>query len=143
MFAQLPVVENVIVQRFMAVGFLAAAVMLAVILDRVHALGDRTGAAWSARVAVAAVALVPMAVTFGARLPFAMRPRDSCLAGTPRWHRPCPRAGAAVVSGALLRDPVGHGLAGGQPHALQPGRRRGPPGGASAGRRGRGRVPAC
>ena len=29
--------ENVIEQRFMAVGFLAAAVILAVILDRVHA----------------------------------------------------------------------------------------------------------
>ena len=34
-FAHIPVVENVIEQRFMAIGFLAAAVMLALILERV------------------------------------------------------------------------------------------------------------
>ena len=38
LFDHVPVLENVIEQRFMAVGFLAAAVMLAVILDRVHEL---------------------------------------------------------------------------------------------------------
>ena len=36
--AQLPVLENVIEQRFVAVTFLALAVMLAVVLDRVHGL---------------------------------------------------------------------------------------------------------
>ena len=58
-------VENVIEQRFMAVGFLAAAVMLAVILERVHrAAPDWRGAA-RRRSPSACVALVPMAVIFG------------------------------------------------------------------------------
>jgi hypothetical protein len=79
-FARLPVLENVIQQRFIAIGFLAAAVMLAIVLDRVHALlPDWRGLL--AGVAVAAVALVPMGVAFGDRLPFAMRPVI-----LPRWY---------------------------------------------------------
>ena len=35
-FTTIPVVENLIEQRFMAIGFLAAAVILAIILERVH-----------------------------------------------------------------------------------------------------------
>jgi hypothetical protein len=75
-FAHLPVLQNIIEQRFMAIGFLAAAVMLAIVLDRVHALVP----AWHgvvaalAALAVAAVALVPMGATFGSRLPFTMKP---------------------------------------------------------------------
>ncbi len=76
----LPVLENVIEQRFMAVGFLAAAVMLAVVLDRVHGLlPDWRGALGA--LALGAVALVPMAVVFGERLPFVMRP-----VVLPRWY---------------------------------------------------------
>jgi hypothetical protein len=79
-FAHIPVLENVIVQRFMAVGFLAAAVMLAIVVDRVHARApDWRGLVGA--VAVAAVALVPMGVTFGERLPFAMTP-----VLVPRWY---------------------------------------------------------
>ena len=44
-FTRIPVVENVIEQRFMAIGFLAAAVMLAIILEHVHrAVPDWRGA---------------------------------------------------------------------------------------------------
>ncbi len=79
-FSKIPVIENVIEQRFMAIGFLAAAVLLAVILDRVH----RTAPDWRGAVgalAVTGVALAPMAATFGPRLPFAMRPVI-----LPRWY---------------------------------------------------------
>ena len=79
-FAHIPVIENVIVQRFMAVGFLAVAVLLAIILDHVHGLlPDWRGALGA--LAVAGVALVPMAVVFGSRLPFTMRPVT-----LPRWY---------------------------------------------------------
>ncbi len=79
-FAHIPVVENVIQQRFMAVGFLAAAVMLAVIVDHLHAaLPDVRGVV--AALAAVAVALVPIAVTFGPRLPYTMRPVI-----LPRWY---------------------------------------------------------
>jgi hypothetical protein len=80
LFDHVPVLENVIEQRFMAVGFLAAAVLLAVILDHVHRLLPDWRGVLSA-LAVAAVALVPMSVTFGDRLPFAMRP-----VVLPRWY---------------------------------------------------------
>ncbi len=79
-FAHIPVLENVIVQRFMAVGFLAAAVMLAIVLDHLHAWAPDWRGLVSA-VVVAAVALVPMAVTFGERLPFAMT-----RVILPRWY---------------------------------------------------------
>jgi len=79
-FSRLPVIENVIEQRFMAIGFLAAAIMLAVILDRVHALRPDWRGALGA-LAAACVALAPVAVTFGPRLPFTMRP-----VVLPRWY---------------------------------------------------------
>jgi hypothetical protein len=79
-FSRIPVIDNVIEQRFMAIGYLAAAVMLAVILTRVHdLLPDWRGALGS--LAVAVVALLPMANTFVPRLPFAMRPVT-----LPRWY---------------------------------------------------------
>ncbi len=79
-FSRIPVVDNVIEQRFMAVGFLAAAVILAVILQRVHdAVPDWRGALGA--FAVSAVALVPMAVIFGGRLPFTMQ-----AVVLPRWY---------------------------------------------------------
>ena len=79
-FTKLPLIENVIEQRFMAIGFLAAAIMLAVVLECIHrVLPDWRGIAASG--AAACVALVPMAVTFGTRLPFAMRPVI-----LPRWY---------------------------------------------------------
>src|SRR6202044_1715893 len=79
-FTRIPVVENVIEQRFMAVGFLAAAVILAVILERVHrAVPDWRGALGA--LAVAAVALVPLGIIFGNRLPFAMQ-----AVTLPRWY---------------------------------------------------------
>jgi hypothetical protein len=97
-FIRLPVVENVIQQRFMAVGFLAGAVMLAIILDRTYAVVRGSSAAraraggWPwvatrglaalAALAVACLALVPMGVTFGSRLPFVMRPVI-----LPPWYR--------------------------------------------------------
>ena len=80
-FTKLPLIENVIEQRFMAVGFLAG---------RSHAGGHprahpsrwlRTGAASRPRSARPCVALVPMAVTFAPRLPFTMRPVI-----LPRWY---------------------------------------------------------
>ncbi len=79
-FARIPVIENLIEQRFMVIGFLAAAVMLAVILDRVHALAPDWRGSLGALTA-ACVAFVPMAVTFVPRLPFAMRPVI-----LPRWY---------------------------------------------------------
>ena len=79
-FTRIPVVDNVIEQRFMAVGFLAAAVILAVVLERVHrAVPDWRGALGA--LAVAAVALVPMGIIFGERLPFAMQ-----AVTLPRWY---------------------------------------------------------
>ena len=39
-FTKLPLIENVIEQRFMAIGFLAAAIMLALILEHVHRVGS-------------------------------------------------------------------------------------------------------
>jgi hypothetical protein len=90
LFAHLPVLENVIEQRFMAVGFLAAAVMLAIIVDRTRAKVPRRldlhGAEGrlvgvGAALGVAGLALVPMAATFASTLPFAMLP-----VVLPRWY---------------------------------------------------------
>jgi len=64
----------------MVLGFLAAAVMLAVVLDRVHASVPGWRGVLGA-LAAACVALVPVAVTFGPRLPFVMRPVI-----LPRWY---------------------------------------------------------
>ncbi len=79
-FTKLPVLENVIAQRYMAVGYLAAAVLLALILHHLHELvPDWRG--WLGSLAVTAVALVPIAAVFGPRMPFAMRPVI-----LPRWY---------------------------------------------------------
>lgn len=89
-FAHIPVIENVIEQRFMVVGFLAAAVMLAVILDhvrtlfppRLHLSGPAARLVGvGAALGVAAVALVPIGAGFGSALPFAMR-----AVVLPRWY---------------------------------------------------------
>jgi hypothetical protein len=83
LFTRIPILENVIQQRFMAIGFLAAAVLLAVILERVrHALPQWRGALGTlGAVVVAGVALVPMATIFGGRLPFVMQ-----AVTLPRWY---------------------------------------------------------
>jgi hypothetical protein len=81
------VIDNVIEQRFMAVGFLAAAVLLALLVDRAHEAVRRRRPGWSplaavaAGLAVAAVALVPVLTTFVPSMPFAMRPVI-----LPRWY---------------------------------------------------------
>ena len=78
--SKVPLIENVIEQRFMAIGFLAAGIMLALILDHLHRLApDWRGVA--AAFAAACVALVPLTVTFAPRLPYAMRPVI-----LPRWY---------------------------------------------------------
>jgi hypothetical protein len=78
--SHVPVIDNVIEQRFMAFGYLAAAVMLAIIVERVHgALPDWWGTFGA--FGVTAVALVPMAVIFGGRLPFTME-----AVVLPRWY---------------------------------------------------------
>ena len=133
-FTRIPVVENIIEQRFMAVGYLAAAVILAILLEHVHRTVPDWRGARSGALAVAAVALVPMATVFGDRLPFAMQ-----AVTLPRWYtrggaHPAPRPGPPLVSGAVLRAADRHGLAGGQPHAVQPGGWRRPPGGVAPGR---------
>lgn len=80
LFFNVPVLENIIEQRYMAVGYLAAGVLLALILYHVHdRLPDWRG--WIGSLALAAVALVPMANVFAPTLPFAMRPVI-----LPRWY---------------------------------------------------------
>jgi hypothetical protein len=90
LLSHIPVLENVIVQRFMTVGFLAAAVMLALIIDHTRRdlprwvkLSGRWGAVLGsvAGLGVAVGAVLPTALTFAPRLPFAMRP-----VLLPRWY---------------------------------------------------------
>ena len=77
---KLPVIENVAVQRFMAVGFLAAAVLLALILFHVHErLPDWRG--WLGAVAVSVLALVQMVTVFAPQLPYTMT-----RVILPRWY---------------------------------------------------------
>jgi hypothetical protein len=79
-FDRLPVLENLIVQRFMAVGYLAAAVLLALILFHVHErLPDWRG--WLGSLVVVGVALSQMVSVFAPELPFTMRP-----VLLPRWY---------------------------------------------------------
>ena len=79
-FTRIPLVQNVIEQRFMAFGYLAAAVLLAVIMERTYrAVPDWRGALGA--LAVSGVALVPTAVIFSERLPFAMQ-----AVVLPRWY---------------------------------------------------------
>ena len=98
LFDHVPVLENVIEQRFMAIGFLAAAVMLAVILDRRPPAGARTGAARLGALAAACVALVPVAATFVVAPALHHAARWSCPAGTPRWPPRCPPGGCCSRS---------------------------------------------
>jgi dolichyl-phosphate beta-glucosyltransferase len=80
LFDRLPLLENAIEQRYMAVGYLAAAILLALILFHVHELvPDWRG--WLGALAVAAVALVPLANQFAPTLPYVMRPVI-----LPRWY---------------------------------------------------------
>jgi dolichyl-phosphate beta-glucosyltransferase len=80
LFDHFPVLENVIEQRYMAVGFLAAAVLLALILFHVHERWpDWRG--WLGALVVAGVALSQMVNVFAPDLPFAMRPVI-----LPRWY---------------------------------------------------------
>jgi len=85
-----PLVENILPQRFLAVGFLAAAVMVALILDRARTWlpqrlglggigGDLVGIA--AALGVGAVALVPLLINFVPALPFTME-----AVVLPRWY---------------------------------------------------------
>jgi hypothetical protein len=88
-FAHVPLVDNILPQRFMAVGFLAAAVMVALIIDRVRRapgpwrlqLAGRRP--WGSRGAlgVGAVALAPWPSTFLPDLPFTME-----AVVLPRWY---------------------------------------------------------
>jgi hypothetical protein len=79
-FDRLPVLQNLIVQRFMAVGFLAAAVLLALILFHLHErLPDWRG--WLGSLVVVGVALSQMVSVFAPELPFTMRP-----VLLPRWY---------------------------------------------------------
>ena len=79
-FTEIPLVQNVIQQRFMAFGYLAAAVLLAVIMERTYrAVPDWRGALGA--LAVSGVALAPTAVIFSERLPFTMQ-----AVVLPRWY---------------------------------------------------------
>jgi dolichyl-phosphate beta-glucosyltransferase len=80
LLAHLPLLDQVIEQRFMVFGFLFAATMLALVVDHVHdvlpAWAEVPGA-----VGVAAVAIVPMVNVFAPTMPFAMR-----AVALPRWY---------------------------------------------------------
>jgi dolichyl-phosphate beta-glucosyltransferase len=89
-FAHIPLIENIIVQRFMVVGFLAASVMLAIILQHVRfdvpkwvrAKGSEARLMGvGAVVGVTILALLPAATAFGSALPFVMQP-----VSVPRWY---------------------------------------------------------
>ncbi len=95
LFVGLPLMDNIIPSRFLLVTFLAAAVMLGLIVDHTHArLGRRgggrrhaSGRRWRplgavVAVAVAAVALVPIARYYADGLPFTTRP-----VVLPSWYR--------------------------------------------------------
>lgn len=79
-FERLPLLENVIEQRYMAVGYLAAAVLLALILFHIHELVP-DWRAWLGSLVVAGVALSQMINVFAPDLPFTMRP-----VLLPRWY---------------------------------------------------------
>jgi len=97
LFSHLPVLENVIVQRFMLIGFLAVAVMLAVVLD--HARYDLHRApaiGIGASAALGVIGLAPMVATFAPALPFSMQP-----VVLPRWYTavvPALPAGRVLLS---------------------------------------------
>ena len=97
-FAHVPLVENILPQRFMAVGFLAAAVMVTLIVDRARSgLPGLVGI--SGALGVGVVALAPLAVNFLPDLPFTME-----AVVLPRWYTTvAPRLPAGRV---LLSYPV-------------------------------------
>jgi hypothetical protein len=83
LFDHLPLIGNIVPDRLAAVADLFAAVLLGVTVDRAHASGlawpgrlrgVRPGAATTAAVGLAALALVPIALAY--RLPFTTRPVD-------------------------------------------------------------------
>jgi hypothetical protein len=77
---KLPLIENVAVQRFMAIGYLAAAVLLALIICHVYELvPDWRG--WVGSLAVSALALAQMVVVFAPQLPYTMT-----RVILPRWY---------------------------------------------------------
>ena len=80
-FAHVPLVDNILPQRFLAVGFLAAAVMLALIVDRVRARAPGRLVGISGALGVGAVALAPLAVNFLPDLPFTTE-----AVVLPRWY---------------------------------------------------------
>ena len=90
LLAHLPLLDNVIEQRFMIFGFLAAATMLAVILEHMrtevppvlalHGTGGQV-VGFVAATGVGALALVPIVVTFAPALPYGMQP-----VVLPRWY---------------------------------------------------------
>jgi hypothetical protein len=85
-----PLLENILPVRFLAVGFLGAAVMLTLIMDRVRSrlperlsLGNLSGGGLgiTASLGVGAVALVPIFVNFVPALPFTME-----AVVLPKWY---------------------------------------------------------
>jgi hypothetical protein len=79
-FDHVAVLDNIIEQRYMAVGFLAAAAMLAIILSKVHDLApDWRGSLGALGVALAA--LLPLATVYGPWLPYTMQ-----SVVLPRWY---------------------------------------------------------
>jgi len=89
LFDRTPVLDNVVEQRFMAVTYLALAVMLAVVLDRARwvTLPRRSGRAGAPAVVrsgvrvvavlvAAGVSLVPLVQAVAPSLPYAVRPVD-------------------------------------------------------------------
>ncbi len=81
LFARIPLVDNILPQRFMAVGFLAAAVMVALIVDRARAGAPGRLVGISGALGVGAVALAPLAVNVVPDLPFTME-----AVVLPRWY---------------------------------------------------------
>ncbi len=90
LLARVPLIENIVPLRFLAVGFLGAAVMVALILEHVRTRlpqrltlgavgGDLVGI--SVALGVGAVALVPLFVNFVPALPFTME-----AVVLPKWY---------------------------------------------------------
>jgi hypothetical protein len=80
-FAHVPLVDNILPQRFMAVGFLAAAVMVALLIDRARARAPGRLLGLSGALGVGAVALAPLAANLIPDLPFTME-----AVVLPRWY---------------------------------------------------------
>ena len=136
----IPVLENIIEQRFMAVGFLAAAVMLAIILDHVSTapLPDWRGA-------LGALARRPRwrSVPDGRSSSASACPSPCRPVILPRWYSevaPTLPPGRVLLSYPAPFSGLQSAMAwqAVNAHALQPGRRRRAPGGGAPGRLGAG-----